>query len=362
MLGEIWIPMMAPILVASPPAEDGRGGQHRRSRARNMASVPCRCGHSCTVPGSGPARSVDAGEQRGRVLEAYVVALGRARRTPRRRSRRAPASRSRRPPPRRAAPRRAPSQQRTLQRHQAPPRRARCAATAPPAGGAARRDRSRARRRAPGRTSRARHAGPGAVRGDHAEQTGSGGRGGGRAPGRPGAAAARRRAAGRRPGRPAPRAARTCPRAGAQVEPARVPAVDGGPRPAPTATSCDPSSCTPARPSATAGTAPGSPPEPSCTAYGDRVDAVPPAATSSSTVQSPGRATRVTFGGSLSAASSASSSAVGSPSASASASTRPSAGGSARPRRSRPGPRPGRARPGGPSRQVVGRPPCAAPR
>src|SRR5690606_20786851 len=28
--------------------------QWRRISARNMASVPWRCGHSCTVPGSGP--------------------------------------------------------------------------------------------------------------------------------------------------------------------------------------------------------------------------------------------------------------------------------------------------------------------
>ena len=53
------------------------------------------------------------------------------------------------------------------------------------------------------------------------------------------------------------------------------------------ATSCEPSSCTPARPSATAGIAPGSPP-PSSTAYGDCDEAVPPAPTSSSTVDQPG--------------------------------------------------------------------------
>ena len=52
------------------------------------------------------------------------------------------------------------------------------------------------------------------------------------------------------------------------------------------ATSCEPSSWTPARPSATAGIAPGSPP-PSTTPYGDRLVGVPPAASSSATVGEP---------------------------------------------------------------------------
>ena len=120
-------------------------------------------------------------------------------------------------------------------------------------------------------------------------------------PARPGAPAARRRAAGPPRSRPAPRAARTC-RRGRRTGRA---SARRGPRPrrrdSATATSWEPSSWTPARPSATAATAPGSP-ESSVTAYGDSADAVPPAATSSSTVDSPGRATRVTLGGALSAA------------------------------------------------------------
>ena len=42
----------------------------RRSSARNIASVRCRCGQSWTVPGSGPAQSGTSGSSGARVLEA----------------------------------------------------------------------------------------------------------------------------------------------------------------------------------------------------------------------------------------------------------------------------------------------------
>ena len=139
-------------------------------------------------------------------------------------------------------------------------------------------------------------------------------------PGRRGAAGARWRRGGRRaarrgrPGGPPCRPDRRTGRATARRDPSSSASAIAR------ATSCEPSSCTPARPSATAGMPAGSPPA-STTPYGDRLVRVPPAASSSATSASPGRAASVTRGGALSAASSASSSASSAPSASASAST-----------------------------------------
>ena len=89
--------------------------------------------------------------------------------------------------------------------------------------------------------------------------------------------------------------------AGAQVEPQPVGPSRGAAASA-RATSWEPSSWTPARPSATAATAPGSP-DARWTPYGDQRVGSPG---SSSRVERPGRATSVTPGASLSAASSAS--------------------------------------------------------
>ena len=61
-----------------------------------MASVPCRCGHSWTVPGRGPAAVGHAGQQRRGVLQHHVGPAVQDRRRPPRPSRPAPASRSRR--------------------------------------------------------------------------------------------------------------------------------------------------------------------------------------------------------------------------------------------------------------------------
>src|SRR5215207_1258933 len=88
-----------------------------------------------------------------------------------------------------------------------------------------------------------------------------------------------------------------------------------------TATSCDPSYCTPARPDETAEIRPGSPPPCSTAAYGDHRPRVAPASTSSSRSARPGRATNVTRGGSLSASSSSSNSSPSVPRASAKVST-----------------------------------------
>ena len=144
-------------------------------------------------------------------------------------------------------------------------------------------------------------------------------------PAAPGAAGARWRAAGRLAGSPAPRAGRPCHR-GRRTGPA---SGRPGPRPrrgtARRATSWEPASWTPARPSRTAGHLAG---VAGLEDHSQRRDATAggavegPAvdAASSSTVDSPGRATSVTRGRSLSAASSVSSSS-GRSSARASSST-----------------------------------------
>ena len=82
------------------------------------------------------------------------------------------------------------------------------------------------------------------------------------------------------------------------------------------ATSCEPSSCTPARPSRTAARSAGLPDQRA--AYGEYRPGSAPAAVSSPTSASPGRTARVTGASSLSARSAASSSASGSTSANAS--------------------------------------------
>ena len=56
------------------PVLSDRVALGRRSRARNIASVPCRCGHSWTC---GPVAEVGyAGQQRSRVLERLDVGRG----------------------------------------------------------------------------------------------------------------------------------------------------------------------------------------------------------------------------------------------------------------------------------------------
>ena len=161
----------------------------------------------------------------------------------------------------------------------------------------------------------ARSGGPGAVGGDHA--AGRRGAARGRAATRRGAVRLEleRRSAGRRArAASAASSAALPPGPGAQVEPGA--GVVGHRRRAAraSATSCEPSSCTPARPSATAGTSAGLPPS-STTPYGEsrrrRAGQLGHARTR------PGRATRVTRGGSLSAASRASSSSAAPTAASA---------------------------------------------
>ena len=130
---------------ASPPsrAQLRAPQRERRSRARNIASVPWRWGQSWTVPGRGPgavaARSVHV---RGRWWRRAPRLRGvrrrarRARPRRRRRSRRARASTSRRPRRHRGAPSRAP---RTS--------RARCSGTSRSTSSGTRRQRASGRRR-----------------------------------------------------------------------------------------------------------------------------------------------------------------------------------------------------------------------
>ena len=276
----------------------------------------------------GPGRRSGTPSNSGVALEHHVVA-------PRDHvaddstSRRPPASTWRRRPPRRCAPSRAPTRAARAAAGRGPARPAGYGASVTRAGGGAHRARSRARRRAPGRTSRASTRVPCRRRSPRRAAPHA-------------AAVARRTSTARRCCRsdarsPAPRwrrgppAARTC-RRGRHRSSHRSSRPSTVARDRASATSWEPSSCTPARPSATAGTARGLPD--SSTAYGDMDEAVPPAPTSSSTDASPGRATRVTLGAALSAASSASSS-PSSPRARCSSSTT-HRGGSAARRRSRP--------------------------
>ena len=217
----------------------------------NIASVPCRCGHSC--PASPRAMSGHLREQRRHRQHLDVVARGGARR-PRRRSRRCAASRSRRRPRRPGAPRparcpAAPSAARPAAR-----RRPASGASAPPDGGAARPARCTARRAAPGRTSPAAHGGSRAVGDEHLDVGLAGAAPGARA--RRGAAPGRRRSAARRRGGRRP-AARPC-RPGRRTCPARRrrgrPAARGC---SSRAASWLPSSCTAAAPERTDGQPPG---------------------------------------------------------------------------------------------------------
>ena len=223
----------------------------------NIASVPCRCGHSWTVPGTGPSergtpvncgpRSSSSASMRAPLHRGDDVrGLGDHRRAGRVEDHAAgPDQVERR------------ADQLALQHDQreqvvglAPPARLGAAAqrAEPGAGGVDEHPvEDRRRGTAPGcRRQRPRRPRPGtkpAV-------------GGERAADQPGAApaAARWRPAGRRARRPAPPAARPC-RRGRRTGPARA---RRGPRAVPSAsaraTSCEPSSWTPARPSATAGT------------------------------------------------------------------------------------------------------------
>ena len=223
----------------------------------NIASVPCRCGHSCTVPGTGPAQSRHVGERGPSVLEHGVGAgavhggdhargLGDDRRAGRVEHHAAG------PDQVEGAP-----DQLALEHHQreqvvrlAPPPRLGTAAQRAQAG-AGRVDEHPVEEPAryggrvpsaattpmtPGRRRRRRRA--------------SG------APGGRGAAAARWRPAVRPARRPAPPAAPALPPGPAHRSSQSSSRPSSGASASASATSCEPSSCTPARPSATAGTAP----------------------------------------------------------------------------------------------------------
>ena len=232
----------------------------RRSSARNIASVPCRCGQSWTVPGSGPRAVGYVGQQRAPRPRARRRARSPAPRRPPRRSPPAPASRSRRArrrPGRTSVERR--GEQRPLERHQGVQVVGAGGASAPRVAGAARRGRCTGRRPAPGRRRRPASGGavPSAV--THAEHAVGAGQGPAR-PARRGGAAARPRPA------PAPRSAASAassaalPPGPAHRSSQRSSRPSTGAAASASATSCEPSSWTPARPSATAGTSPGSPP------------------------------------------------------------------------------------------------------
>ena len=219
-------------------------------------------------------------------------------------SRRAPASRSRRattPPGRTLSS--ADVEQRALQRDEVVEVVGADAASGTPVAAAARPGPSRERRRGPGRRT------PPARRGGCRRRSPRRGRRPRRpAPGvraAPGAAAAPRPAGRRRARRRAPPAGPPCLRGRRTGRASARRAPSTGARARASATSCEPSSWTPARPSATAGTAPGSPPS-STTPYGENGVGVPGQLLHGST--RPGRATSTTRGGSLSAASRASSS------------------------------------------------------
>ena len=231
----------------------------------NIASVPCRCGHSWTVPGIGRAGS-GPGSSGGRVLEHRVERVRRPRLNDLGRlGQHRRAGRVEHDPPGADRGRGRPDQ-RPLEQHQAdqvvglaPPARLR-APPQRPQPGARRVDEDPVEGPGPPRR-------PGAVRGDDAEGAVGAGEGPRHEPGpvrlpfagdQAGAPLGRRAPPAAPPCRPVRRTGRA--RSRRRRRPGR--------RPAPSATSCDPSSWTPARPSATAGIAPGSPPS-RTVPYGD---------------------------------------------------------------------------------------------
>ena len=119
-----------------------------RSAAANIASVPCRCGHSWTY-GPSPRSSTPARTAAG--CPAPSPAGGAARRRPRRPSRPDAVNTSRTAPRRRAGSARSPLPAARAAASPARARRRAGAASAPRAGAAARPDRCTARRPAPGR-------------------------------------------------------------------------------------------------------------------------------------------------------------------------------------------------------------------
>ena len=215
--------------------------------AKNIASVPCRCGHSCTV---GPApRSGTPGEQRPGVDAASWPGDDLAR------SRPGAASRSRRRPRRPGGPGAAPPQQLALQRGQLGD----VGRRAPPAGlGPA------AQRPEPGARRVEQHpvvaaVAPAQRRGRRRPAPSTGQRRGRlRRPARRGAGAARWRSA-RRRARPASAASSAAlpPGPGAQVEPALVAARRAARRPARARRAGCPRPAPPAAPAATAASSPG---------------------------------------------------------------------------------------------------------
>ena len=155
MLGEICD------LHAAEPSRCAPGPQVRRSRARNIASVPCTCGHSCT---SGPSPRSSTRPARG---DAHAPRRASSRSTSRPAARSTSSTTSRVSAEVRRArdvgdhaagpdrvERRA--QQLALQRAERGQVRRACAASGPPGAGAARRGRCTGRRPAPGRTAPAR--------------------------------------------------------------------------------------------------------------------------------------------------------------------------------------------------------------
>ena len=236
----------------------GIGLRCRRRSATNIASVPWRCGHSWTVPGSGPSQSgtsssrVPASSRRTSDRPAQhrrhdAGGLGEDRRAGRVDHR--PARAARRPGRRTAGPAGA-----------APGRRGRpgCAATAPPGGAAAPPGRCRARRPGPGR----RHPSDQAGRVPSAVTT----------PSTPPAPASARATSAARCGS---RSAATSPAPWAAARPASSAALPPGrrtgpatgrrgrpppPRPAPGRRAGSPRPARRRAPRATAGTAAGSPP------------------------------------------------------------------------------------------------------
>ncbi len=257
-----------------------------------MASVPWRCGHSWTV---GPSpRSGTRVEHRSRVEQVVtgddVDGLGRG-----------AVSRSRRRPLPRAARAAAPPPATRAATARARGRHSGRAATAPPAGAAARPGRCRARRAAPGRSRRR-------LREVHARPRPA------RRPARPrspvgrvprDAAGVRSRSRPRRARRRARRACAALPPGPAHRSSQRSSRPSRGAFASARAHSWLPSSCTPARWVRTAARAPGSPPS-RYTAYGDHRPALPPASASRSSREiCPGHATRWVRGRSSSAASAA---------------------------------------------------------